>query len=314
MIEARKDYILDRWSYIALDRENRSKQFKENNSNKAEGVCFFCPGNENMTPPEIGRIAAKNGWKIRWFPNKFPITESANRDIYNLDNKYFVKRSAFGYHEVIAETTDHKRQLWDLDENELCELFRVYASRIKELSKKKGVEYVQLFKNSGSEAGTSIIHTHTQIVTTNMLPRSLDEKIAAIKKYDFCPYCEIIEIERGGDRFIYENDDYIVFAPFAPRFNYETWLFPKKHCKNLHDLEEAGMFNNLADAFKKVLSKLSMMNAPYNFYLHYSPKDEDMHFHFEITPRLNKWAGFELATDSYVITVSPEITAKFFKE
>lgn len=313
MIELRRDYILDRWSYIALDRENRLRQFKENKNSKAEGVCFFCPGNENMTPPETGRIAENDKWKIRWFPNKFPITENTAKNIIDFDNKYFVKGGAFGYHEVIAETSDHKRQLWDLREEELSELFKVYASRIKELSERNDVAYVQLFKNSGSEAGTSIIHTHTQIVTTNILPRYIREKVSAIKKYESCPHCEIIEIERKSDRFIYENDDFVVFAPFAPRFNYETCIYPKKHLKDLSELNGRG-FENLASAFKKVLSKLAIIETPYNFYLHYSPPTENLHFCFEITPRMNKWAGFELATDSYVITVSPEIAAKFFKE
>lgn len=313
MIELRKDYILDRWSYIALDRENRLKQFKENESNKAEGVCFFCPGNEHMTPPEIGRIGTKSGWKIRWFPNKFPITENISRGGIDYSNKYFVKGGAFGYHEVIAETPDHKKQLWDIGEAELAELFKVYASRVQDLAKKDNVKYVQLFKNSGNEAGTSLIHTHTQVVTTNMLPETISEKIAAIKKYGACPYCEIIKIERKGERFIYENEDFLVFAPFAPRFNYETWIFPRKHHKNLSELKNGG-FENLAAAFRKILLKLGIMKTPYNFYLHHSPKNEDLHFHFEITPRLNKWAGFELATDSYVITASPEDTAKFFKE
>jgi len=313
MIELRKDYVLDRWSYIALDRENRSKQFKEIEDNKIESVCFFCPGNESMTPPEIGRIADNGNWKIRWFPNKFPITENTDKNTIDFNNKYFVKGSAFGYHEVIAETPDHKRQLWDLEEWELCELFKVYALRINELSVRDGVKYVQLFKNSGNDAGTSIIHTHTQIVTTNIVPRSISEKLSAIKKYVSCPYCEIIEIERKSDRFIYENDDFSVFAPYAPRFNYETCIYPKKHHKDLSELDNKG-FENLASAFKKILSKLSSLNTPYNFYLHHSPCNENLHFSFEITPRMNKWAGFELATDSYVITVSPESTAKFFKE
>lgn len=313
MIELRKDYILDRWSYIALDRENRLKQFKESGDSKTESVCFFCPGNENMTPPEIGRIGTKDSWKIRWFPNKFPITESGVQNNIDISNKFLTKGNAFGYHEVIAETADHKKQLWNLDESELCELLKVYASRISELSEKDGVEYVQLFKNSGSEAGTSIIHSHTQIVTTSIIPGSVVEKVAATKKFVSCPYCEIITIEKNCERFIYENDDFIVFAPFAPRFNYETCIFPKKHYKGISELQE-NEFANLASAFKKVLSKLAVLNTPYNFYLHYSPESEDLHFHFEITPRLNKWAGFELATDSYVVTVSPENTAKFFKE
>jgi len=313
MIELRKDYILDRWSYIALDRENRVKQFKESGDGKIESVCFFCPGNEHMTPPEIGRVGTVNNWKIRWFNNKFPITESSTRADIDCSKQYFTRGNAFGFHEIIVETPDHQKQLWNLEESELAELLKIYALRMQDLSQRDNVKYVQLFKNSGNEAGTSLIHTHTQIVTTNIIPRSIIEKILAIKQYKSCPYCKIVEVERDSERTIYENENFVVFAPFAPRFNYETWIFPKKHYRSLSEMEN-NEFENLASCFKKILTKLETLKAPYNFYLHYSPQNEDLHFHFVITPRLNKWAGFELATDSYVITMSPENTAKFFKD
>ncbi|MFZ2970159.1 MAG: HIT domain-containing protein, partial [Minisyncoccia bacterium] len=144
-------------------------------------------------------------------------------------------------------------------------------------------------------------------------PRLIKDKIQAVKQYDKCPYCDIILKEEKSERFIYSNDDFIVFSPFAPRFNYEAWVFPRKHYLNMENLSE-NEFRNLSESIKIILSKLGAINAPYNFHLNLSPKNEDLHFHFEITPRMNKWAGFELATDSYVITTSPENSAKFYKE
>ncbi len=313
MIELRKDYILDRWSYIAADRGKRPKQFENDIKNDKENVCYFCPGNENLTPPEIGRLKDGDNWKIRWFPNKFPITDEDSSENITVSDKYYTKGGAFGYHEIIAENTDHNKQLADLEVNELTEIIKVYALRIKELSRRKNIAYVQLFKNSGEEAGTSLAHTHTQIVATSIVPRLIKDKIQAVKQYDKCPYCDIILKEEKSERFIYSNDDFIVFSPFAPRFNYEAWVFPRKHYLNMENLSE-NEFRNLSESIKIILSKLGAINAPYNFHLNLSPKNEDLHFHFEITPRMNKWAGFELATDSYVITTSPENSAKFYKE
>lgn len=314
MIELRKDYILDRWSYIAVDRGKRLQQFEKNakDDNKS-AACFFCPGNESLTPPEIGRVGNGKNWKVRWFPNKFSaVDEKADVKIKTSD-KYYIAGKAFGYHEVIAETPDHNRQLADLSKNEIKEVLRVYSSRMKDLSKKKNIKYVQIFKNSGAEAGTSIIHTHTQIIATTIIPRLVCEEVEALKRYKKCPYCDIVKKEEKKERLIYSDGNFAAFAPFAPRFNFEAWIFPKKHYKNITELNNAE-FESLAEAFKKILSKLASINAPYNFYLHYSPKKEDLHFHFEITPRLNKWAGFELATESYVIITSPENAAKFYRE
>ena len=64
MIELRKDYILNRWSYIAADRGKRVKQFKKSTAVDNSSKCFFCPGNENLTPPEIGRIEDSKNWKV----------------------------------------------------------------------------------------------------------------------------------------------------------------------------------------------------------------------------------------------------------
>ncbi|MDF1497875.1 MAG: galactose-1-phosphate uridylyltransferase [Patescibacteria group bacterium] len=313
MIEIRKDYILNRWSYIAADRGKRVKQFDKIETNHKDSVCFFCVGNEQLTPPEIGRIGNKSSWKVRWFPNKFPAVDENSIQETMTSEKYYTSGGAFGYHEVIAETPDHERQFSDLNENEIKDVLLAYTERMKDLSKRDKIKYVQIFKNSGAEAGTSIIHTHTQIVATTIVPRLVQEEVDALKKYKKCPYCDIIKSEEKSNRLIFSDENFIVFAPYAPRYNYEAWIFPKKHYKNITELNNAEL-DSLAKSFKIVVSKLGIMNFPYNFYLHYSPKGKDLHFHFEITPRTNKWAGFELATESYVIITSPEDAAKFYKE
>ncbi|MEA2097789.1 MAG: galactose-1-phosphate uridylyltransferase [Patescibacteria group bacterium] len=311
MIELRKDYILNRWSYIATDRGKRIKQFEKDTITSKASKCFFCPGNENLTPPEIGRMGDSKNWRVRWFPNKFPAVDEKAKSKISTSNKYWRSGEAFGYHEVIAETPDHEKQLADLNENEIKEVLQVYSIRMEDLQKRKDINYVQIFKNSGGEAGTSITHTHTQIIATTIIPRLVQEKIEALKEYEKCPYCDIIKEEEKSKRRIYSDANFVAFAPFAPRFNLETWIFPKKHYKNITELDDKE-FESLALAFKKILSKLGKINAPYNFYLHYSPENEDLHFHFEITPRLNKWAGFELATESHIIITSPENTAEFY--
>ena len=94
------------------------------------------------------------------------------------DNKGLIKsQSSFGYHEVIAETPNHKKQLYDLPVEHIYELLKVYSIRIKSLSRKKNIKYVLVFKNHGKDAGTSLKHSHTQIVGVPKLPTSIKEKI-----------------------------------------------------------------------------------------------------------------------------------------
>lgn len=312
MIELRKDYILDRWSYIALGRGKRPQETEMKNAENSNGTCYFCPGNENLTPPEIGRIADGDGWKVRWFANKFPAVEPG-LDAGIPSDGFFTKGEAFGYHEVIAETPDHARQLTALSKDEIRDVLRTYALRMAELKEREGVNYVQIFKNNGAEGGCSIAHSHSQIIAGSLVPRRVREKVEAVKKFGSCPYCEVLKQEESGERLIISNDSFVAFTTFAPRFNFEAMIFPKKHYANITELDD-GEFDALAEVFQKILSKLGRIGAPYNFYLHYAPKGEDLHFHFEITPRLNTWAGFELATDSFVITTSPEEAAAFYRE
>lgn len=313
MIELRKDYILDRWSYIALGRSKRPQETEVTALKTNDSTCYFCPGNENMTPPEIGRVGDVENWQVRWFANKFPAVDESLKIGIEKKQEFIECGQAFGFHEVIAETPSHDRQLANLSKEEICEVLKTYAKRISDLSQKEGVKYVQVFKNSGASAGTSIEHSHSQIITSQIIPRYLKEKLEEVKKYSECPYCKIVQKEIKSERLVFENEGFAAFTSFAPRFNYEVLIFPKKHYKNITEIAE-NEFAQMAEVFQKILSKLGKINAPYNFFLHYAPAGEDFHFHFEITPRLNTWAGFELATESFVITTSPEEAALFYKE
>jgi len=310
-MELRKDYILDRWVIIASERKKRPREFKKIKAKKEE-ICYFCPGNENLTPAETGRIKKDGQWIIRWFPNKFPAVSHEGSPSIRSANKYFTYADAFGIHELIVETPDHDKQLADLSEERIKEILKVYANRITELSKTDGTKYVIVFKNEGMEAGTSLVHSHTQVVTYNKIPVLVEEEVNAARTYGTCPYCEIINIEKNSYRRVFENNNFVSFTPYASRFNYEIWIFPKEHIKNITEMDEVKL-EDLASILKKILMKLKEMNLPYNFFLHYAPDGKDLHFHIEICPRLSTWAGFELSTGETINSVSPEDAAKFYR-
>ena len=311
-MELRKDYILDKFVLLASERKTRPKEFKKQEIFAERGICKFCPGNEDFTPDEIGRIERLGRWKIRWFPNKFPAVEEKGDPNIQTDNDYFTFSAAFGKHEVIVETPFHSKQLWDLPHDHLIEILEVYKNRIEELSNADNIQYVTLFKNHGREAGTSLIHSHTQVVAMNFLPTAIKEKVEAIKKYAHCPYCDIINIEKNSFRRCFENNSMAAFTPYASRFNYEIWIFPKNHKKVLNEFSKDEM-TDLAEILGKILGKLKELNASYNYFLHYSPPTENLHFHIEVTPRLAEWAGFEFSTDAIINSVTPEDAAKFYR-
>lgn len=305
MGDLRKDYILDRWTLLSATRKKRPHDFKKKKISK----CVFCPGNEKLTPKETYRINGKEGWIIRCFYNKFPaVTKKKSKLVKK--NKFIISKGAYGVHEVIADSRDHNKQLWDKSVDHIKILLEVFCNRIKHYRKLKGIKYIAIFKNHGLLAGTTIKHSHCQLIAYNKLPRTVEEESEAHKKNS---YCKVIDIERKSKRKIFENKTAICLAPFASRFNYEVIIFPKRYVNNIVELNDNELYD-LAEIIKRILLSLKKINAPFNLYLHDAPAGKNLHFHIKINPRMNIHGGFELETGDIILTVSPEDAAKFYKK
>ncbi len=314
-MQLRKDYILNRWSYINTKRGKRPHNFAlsgDHTKDMHPKDCPFCAGHEKMTPPERGRVEKSKGkWLVRWFHNKYPIVSLCQHATKAEPNPFYQTLPAHGIHEIIVETPGQE-QMAELSYEHLAVVLKVYNYRIKELSKEEGIRYVLVFKNKGKAAGASLVHSHSQVIALNQVPSLVTEKLKAFDSFDECPYCRIIQDEAGGPRKAFENHDFIAFTPYAPRFNYEIWIFPKAHMRNMDELREQ-QYMSLAEILHWVLVKLSAMGAPYCFYIHYAPEKNDFHWHIEILPRLNIMAGFELGGGDSVVTINPEDAAQFYK-
>ncbi|MBD3313860.1 galactose-1-phosphate uridylyltransferase [Candidatus Woesearchaeota archaeon] len=320
MGELRKDYILDRWVIIASERGKRPHQFAKSKDSKkiSQKDDFFAPGNEDMTPPEIMRVENRDPktrkkwpWKIRVFPNKFSAVRQKGNPVIRKQDRFHESSSNYGKHEVIAETPDKDKQLWDLGKQDIKGVIDVYCRRIQEIGKIKGIKYVCVFKNSGREAGTSILHSHSQVIGYNKVPEIVEQKAGAAKGKRKCPYCEIISREMKTKRKCFNNKSFSAFTPYASRFPFEIWIFPKKHRNSIVQLEDSER-KDLAEILQKVLRKLKKLNAPFNYAVYNSPAGKDLHFHIEVLPRLATWAGFEMF-GTVINTMPPEEAAKFYR-
>ena len=305
--------------------KKRPRDFVRQQAAVASKLCVFCAGNEKLTPPEIGRVSgADSQWAMRWFPNLFPAAEESGQKDVRTDNTFYTFAASYGIHEIIVETPRHDRQLWDFSAAELKQLLHVYNGRIAALEARGAIRYVAVFKNHGNDAGASIAHSHTQITTTNILPSLIRDEAGAVKIFrqanNYCPYCDIIAREKGSYRRCFENNYAVAFTPYGSRFNFEIWIFPKRHFMRLSEAGEDEL-QGISDLLAAVLRKLKELNAPYNYVLHYLPSNAstdaagfaDFHFHIEVQPRLSVWAGFELNTDIIINSVTPEDAAKFLK-
>src|SRR5690606_11447759 len=105
MSELRYDPIHGRDVVVAAERAARPHTFRAMDaiSEVVPDNCPFCPGHESETPPEVARTGAGEpdtpGWRIRVFPNKFPIVAPGTVVTHDAD-RWRTERTATGTHEV----------------------------------------------------------------------------------------------------------------------------------------------------------------------------------------------------------------------
>lgn len=329
MPELRKDPIVGRWVIISTDRGKRPTSFAPVSDRVAAAMCPFCPGQEDCTPPEIlayrdpGTEPNQPGWKLRVISNKYPalIIEG---DLVREPKGMYDQMNGIGAHEVIIETPDHARDIVDMNDEEVRDIFWAYRERMLDLQRDQRFQYILVFKNHGHAAGASLEHSHSQLIATPIIPKRVAEEIDGAKRYyDFkerCIYCDMVRQELGDrQRLVKDYDGLIAIEPFAPRFPFETWLIPKPHQASYLEMSEAEVMV-LARSFKDILGRLrlALNDPPFNYILHTSPiskeHDQYFHWHFEIIPKLTRVAGFEWGSGFYINPTSPEEAAAFLRQ
>jgi len=336
--EMRKDYLIDRWTVIATARKKRPTDFKRTpQENKQSGICALEPGNEHMTPPAVlVYLQTDNGirrdrdldgtrhknWLIRCVPNLYPAFAPPKEDKWlGLETGVLARATASGHHEVLVESPKHDNHPSVASVPQLTHVVNAYVDRLRELSSKPYVAYVSIFRNHGLEAGASLSHAHSQIIATPTIPKIVEEELNAsresFQKNKDCAFCEIVKEEEQSPRFIWKNQHFVIFAPWASVNPFEFWVFPKNHQCCLLDLSQSEV-EALAKAMRVSLGGLRTLldDPPYNFGFHQITAGacDCYHWHLEVYPRLSIWAGFEKSTGMYINVVSPEDAAQSLRE
>ncbi len=283
-IEIRNDKSFDRIIIISTRRKKRLKHLNK---------CIFCPGMEKVLEKPTQEVLENGKWVLRAVPNKFPI---------------------FRHHEIIIETPKHVVNVDEESMDHVEELFRFYSDRYKDISRRKGVKYVQLFTNRGEKAGASQVHAHSQIIGLPFIPKMIADELNSIEKHkkksSECLFCKTMRSERRGKRFVYENKSFVAFCRFAPRHAYEISIFPKCHVNDLSDVD----FRDAADAYKKCVHALHLAldNTDMNIIFH-QMKQLSYHAHINLLPLTETVGGLERGAGVYVNHNSPEAAARHLR-
>ncbi len=330
--ELRKHYLLDRWVVYAPGRAKRPADFVVSRSKAESKICSFCPGNENLTPPakllyvlEENKILKlrdvgekrRSDWTVRCIPNLYPAFESTGTAKVGREQGHFpyIKSKAVGVHEIIIESLDHDGHPHLADARQIALWLQAGSDRVGEL--KANWANVVLFRNHGREAGASIAHAHSQIIATPLVPSRIDDERKAMRKFHdetgHCAMCNISSLEAKTERCILNGGNFTVITPWASIFPFEFWIIPRRHSGTVVDLtldEVEDLARTIKTSFRALANLLT--DPPYNVIFHMAPSrsHSSFHWHIEVYPKLSVHAGFELGTDMYINTQTPESSAE----
>lgn len=327
MPELRLNIITRDWVVIATERAKRPDQFVRA---KREGPplpsfdasCPFCPGNEHLTLKETLRLGDPDKWNVRVIPNKFPAlsTEGART---RGGHGIFRSMSGVGYHEVIVEHPRHDLTTALMDVPDIVEVLKAYRERYKEIRKDPRIEAIIIFKNHGETAGTSLVHPHSQLAATPVVPFQFRARLAEATRYfdehGECIFCRLLRDELAErSRIVHQSGHFVAFIPYAALSPFHTWIFPRRHASSFDGITDDEL-TDFARITKSILSRLyhGLNDPDYNYSIRSVPTDftdtDYFHWYLTIIPRVTRTAGFEYGSGMFINTSLPEESAEFLR-
>lgn len=304
----RENPFTNEWTLYAESRGKRPHDFAQKTELVAgrEKECPFCKENDKITSEIV--YWDKKDWNICVVPNLYPIISHENAENIIEQEAFYNSINGVGHHEVLVDTADHSKTVDQFSEDEMAILFKTFDNRYEYLSNENNAKYVQIFKNNGASAGMSIKHSHWQIVSLPVLPER-EKNMSAKMEVDNCLFCKMLNYElEKENRVIAESEYFVALAPYSSRMAYEVWIAPKRHFAHFSQRTKEEN-TDLIKITQLVLKKLVKIkpDVSYNIcFMEGELKKDNFHWHIQILPRIDGFAGFELATNSYINSILPE--------
>ena len=322
MAELRKDPVAGNWVVVGYAPTKKTS---------TPEVCPFCPGNESCTPYCIKECRIdRSPWNIRVVQalNSVFVVEA---DSTKRAEGLYDKMGNVGAHEIIIEHCDHSKRLSTFTENELLLLLDTYIERIIDLKKDQRFRYILVFRNYGELAGSFIPHPHSHVLATPVMPKRIDleltNSLAHYQRKERCLFCDIIHQEISENkRIVTINENFVVLAPFASRFPFETWILPKFHEDSFEDLTNINIKRELASTLADLVRRLEKFVPAYAILLHTSPNtyrgiegeeipiSDYFHWHIEVLPKDSRIAKYRTEDEFYAIPDTPEEAARLLRD
>ena len=328
--EIRQNKATKEWVIYSPSRGKRPKDFRQGRQEKKrpperEEDCPFCPGNEEKLSAIRMEMhgPSRCGWQTRVAPNRFPALLPEG-DRGRLQRGIHLAMPGHGHHEVVVEHSLHNRDLAAMSVEEVGTVVETYHARYADLMKMDGNAMIVLFRNHGERAGTSLVHPHSQIIATSLVPQHVRWREREAQYYfdewGRCVTCDILEFEmRDGRRLLFDNESFVAFVPFAAEVPFEIHIVPRNHRADFGSVsdEEKEDLSRILGRTLHVLSR-ALEDPDYNYVIQsaarYRAGEPQLHWLLRIRPRLTTRAGFEIGSGMNINPSIPEEDASFLKD
>lgn len=207
---------------------------------------------------------------LRVVPNKYPavaplkVKEKHQHHMPFLINNGILTNNqvpAIGFHEVVIESPYHNEHIATSPDNSMArDLLTAFCNRGLKHQQYADIEHMVFFKNHRITAGASLVHPHSQIVSTAVVlveaERLQSLAMQYFKMHRTNLYKRILLEElalhnshQGHSRVVETMENFIALVPFASPGPYVTVILPRFHSTRLpeEDGVDSSDFTTLTD-------------------------------------------------------------------
>ena len=279
--------------------------------------CYLCAGNTRINGevnPDYENVFV--------FTNDFAALQTTS-PVFSVDEGLLRAESEQGICKVICFSPDHSKSLADMEVEDINKVVQAWQKEYTLLGSNEMINYVQIFENKGAVMGCSNPHPHGQIWSQSTLPNEVEKKDQHQKTYYDKNKRSLLgdylkqELE-VNERIIYQNEDFVVLAPFWAVWPFETMIVPKRAFKNITELSDAESlaFSDAISKITRAYDALFETSFPYSSGIHQAPtngaNNDHWHWHMSFYPPLLRSATVKKFMVGYEMFGSPQrdITAE----
>jgi UDPglucose--hexose-1-phosphate uridylyltransferase len=244
---------------------------------------------------------------------------------------FYDKMGTLGADELIVENDGHTKTISAFDLDEMAHVIDMYVDRMVDLKRDPRFKHVQVFRNHGELTGSYILHPHSHVLATPILPLQIATELANSRNHyllkERCLLCDIVSQEmRQNKRIISATDHFLVVAPFASRLAFETWIIPRRHHPSFEYGLDDVLKRDLITVYLDTMKRIEKVTGAYSVVIHSSPNSQRQgtneehplfqdyfHWHIEILPRDFDSSKFKRQDQFHVSSITPEEAATVLK-